>query len=74
GYTELNTQSFSVPTGQWLQMEVEIASSTTAVGRVYNSSGALLSSISQTYTSGIGGGYVAMRSFSGAYLDYIEVY
>jgi len=73
-YTELTTQSYSVPTGQWLQMEVELTSSTTAVGRILNSSGTVLSTVSHTYSSSIGGGTVAIRSFSNCTMDYIEIY
>jgi hypothetical protein len=74
GFTQLNIQSYSVPTGQWLRMEVELTSSTTVVGRIYDSSGTELNSLSQTISSGVAGGYVSIRSFNSTYIDYIEIY
>jgi hypothetical protein len=73
-YSELNTTSMSIPTGQWLYMAVTLNSTTSATGRLYNSSGTLLGSVSQTYSSISGTGYVAIRSFSTIYIDYIDSY
>jgi hypothetical protein len=74
GYTELSTTSYSVPTGQWLEMVVTLDSAYTATGELYNSSGTLLATVSETYSSAHGGGYVAIRTFGGNYLDYISIY
>lgn len=73
-YTEMNSTAYSIPTGQWLQATVTINSATSATGRLYDSSGTLLATVSQTYPSISGTGYIAMRSFSTIYLDYIELY
>ncbi len=73
-YSELGSSAMTIPTGVWLRMEVELTTSTTATGRLYDSSGTLLRSLSQTYSTAHGGGYVAIRSFNGFTLDYIEIY
>ncbi|HCH63138.1 MAG TPA: hypothetical protein DFR83_10060, partial [Deltaproteobacteria bacterium] len=74
GYNPQNIQSYSVPSGQWLRMEVELVSTTEVVGRIYNTSGTMLTSLSQSFSTDISGGYVAIRGFSTTYFDYIEIY
>ena len=43
-------------------------------GRIYDTSGTELTSLSQTFSTDITGGYVAIRGFSTHYIDYIEIF
>jgi len=73
GYTELNISAQTYTTGQWYLLEVEILSSTSAIGRLYGADGTtLLNSVTQTYSS-IGSGGIALRSFGGFALDSLTV-
>ena len=72
-YTELNAVAVAIPTGVWLRAEVELVSSTLATGRLYNASGRLLKTVSQSYSTPHGGGWVATQNFSGIDIDYINI-
>jgi hypothetical protein len=74
GYSELSISTYSIPTGQWLYMEVELTSTTTATGRLYDSDGTtLLDSVSHTFSTAHGGGGVAIQTFDAISVDYITL-
>ncbi len=71
GYVELTTAATYIPRSQWLYMELELSSSVSAVGRLYNASGTLVESVSHTWSTPIAGGGVAIQSFGGISMDYL---
>ena len=72
-YVEGTVAPTAIPRRQWLYMELELTSATQATGRLYTSAGVLVDSVSHTYATPVGGGGVAVQSFSGISMDYITV-
>lgn len=73
-YTALTTATLTGYTsGRWYRMEVEFLGGNQVVGRLFDSDGVtLIGSVSHTYADPSVGG-VAIRSFSGFYIDSIQV-
>jgi hypothetical protein len=72
-YEELTTTTQDFIADHWYLLEVEILSSSTAIGRLYDSDGAtLLASVTEDFGA-IGAGGVALRSFGGMAADTITI-
>ena len=72
GYEELTTMSVTIPTGEWLRAEIEIIDRYFVEGRLYDTDGDLLASVTQEYDEGIEAKGIAIRSFGTHYVDDIE--
>jgi hypothetical protein len=75
GYEELTTTPYDPPEGVWLQAEMTLDGADSATLRLKDEGGSVLATVSQDYTAygGIGGGFIAIRSFNNVIMDDLSI-
>jgi hypothetical protein len=72
-YDELDRPEQRFTPGQWYKMEIELGTSSTIVGRLFDQDGTtLLNSVTQTFTTSLEGG-LALRSWGDFEIDTLSI-
>ena len=69
GFTELTTLPLTLSGSDWYYMEVVVDSTAEATGTLWDSTGAVVGTVSENYGSGLGDGWTTLRTFSGGVFD-----
>ena len=73
GFVELSTLPLSLTGADWYYMEVTVDSTSEATGALWDSAGSLEGVLTENYGSGLGDGWLALRSFGGGVFDDVLV-